>query len=412
MKSKGVALCLLGLVILVAGAIVLYWAYLPRWARMSDRSLPRIKWKQTLPDRFTDSPVVASDGSLYVATYVAAYGGAVYALDRSGAVQWAYRLDSSPSGLLLDGDSNLYFSGPKNVLSLTASGKKRWEAECSPGKTFGKVEGTALGEGVLYASCGENFSALSTVDGHELWRLPIFEWNMRPVVLNGEMVVSTHDWSVLAVDANGNKLWDFPPPNYEPRPKRPGLVTDQPFFSSPIAVGADGSLYVGSGDGEFSAFSPQGALKWTYDGGALRGIIFAASPVIASDDTVIAVSTQATVYAFTPDGAVRWSVHVGEPLKNLTQPSPVLASDGTIYVLALQKIVALSPEGKTIWEFSLPADAFVAQTLGPDGTLYVETGDGILYAVQTADKGLMNSPWPKYQHDLSNSGRAGSVSAK
>lgn len=400
MKTRNAILGLLCLVILVAGARVLYWTHLPKWQA---RNSP-IKWTQKLPDALSGTPALGKDGTIYVTTR----GGAVYALDRSGAIEWAYRADQYdlPSGLVLDGDDNLYFFTLRKAFSLTALGKKRWEVECSPAKTFRPMQASALAQGVVYATCGENLSALNADNGHELWKLPIFQWEPTPVVLKNGAILSSHAWELVAVDANGNTLWKFPPPNDVAKPRRPGLVVDQPLYSSLIAVGPDDSFYVGSGDGEFSAFSAQGTLKWTYDAGPLKGINFASSPVIASDGTVIAVSTQATVYAFTPDGAVKWNVDLRDPVRNIAHPSPVLGSDGTIYVLCEGKLVALSSAGKTIWELPLPVEAVISPTLAADGTLYLATTDGVLYAVQTASQGLMNSPWPKYQHDASNSGRS------
>jgi outer membrane protein assembly factor BamB len=308
---------------------------------------------------------------------------------------------------MLDEEDNLYFSNMGKVFSLTASGQKRWEAECSPVNSSRLFQQAALGQGVVYTTCGDNFTALNAIDGRELWKLPIAQWNAVPVVLRNGSIVLSHDRSLVALDAHGNSLWEFPPPNYIPPPTRPGLVTDPMIISSPIAVGSDETLYVGSGDGEFSAFSSEGTLKWTYNGGPLRGISFFASPVIASDNTILVLSTQATLYAFTPDGVLLWNVHVGEPIKAIFQPSqpaPVLGSDGTIYVLVAQKLVALSPAGKQIWELPLSADSNVPPTLAPDGTLYIATSDNTIYAVQTTSKGLMNSAWPKYQRDLRNSG--------
>jgi outer membrane protein assembly factor BamB len=404
LKARVALLCFLGLVILLAGARVLYWTYLPTPGAQNSR----IKWKQVVPDEVMSSPAIGNDEAIYVATL----HGAIYAFDRFGALRWAYRTDSSTvSALMLDEENNLYFSNMEKVFSLTAAGKKRWEIECSPVTTSRPFQQAALGPGVVYTTCGENFAALDTTDGHELWKLPIFQWNAMPVVLKSGAIILSHDWSLVAADANGNSLWNFPPPKYIPPPNRPGLVTDQILFTSPIAVGSDETLYVGSGHGEFSAFSADGALKWTHDFGAFSGVLFSTSPVIASDNTIIALSTQATLYAFTPDGTVSWNVHV-DPVKTIYQPTPVLGNDGTIYVLAARKVVALSLAGRTIWELPLPADSVVSPTLAPDGTLYVVTSDHILYAVQTASKGLMSSPWPKYQHDAANSGRFSDASAQ
>jgi len=45
-------------------------------------------------------------------------------------------------------------------------------------------------------------------------------------------------------------------------------------------------------------------------------------------------------------------------------------------------------------------------TLGPDGTIYVASRAGKILALAGTHGALMNSPWPKFQADLANTGRA------
>jgi outer membrane protein assembly factor BamB len=402
-KMKAAVRWLLCIVILLAGGIVFYWTYWrPRIAPNFPLGTwtPRIKWKQTLPDMVTSSPVIGNDGSIYTTTY----SGKIYAFDRSGKVRWTYHTDLNdiPSALMRDAEGNLYLPTTRKVFSLNASGQKRWETVCAPQNAILRLpEEAALTRDLVLTTCGQNFVALATTDGRQLWNLP---GAASPVVLGGGSIVLTHGASVIAVDRNGNSLWKFPPPGYIPPKPRPGLIIDRLGFSSPIAVGSDDTLYGGSGDGEFSSFGPDGVLRWTYNFGPLRGIQFFTSPVITSGGTVIAVSSEASVYAFTGTGDLRWSVHVGAPVKNFIQPAPVLGSDGTIYVLVSGKLVALSDVGTKLWELPLPSDAVTSPTLALDGTLYIATTDSTLYAVQTASKGLMSSGWPKFQRDLGNSG--------
>ena len=414
MKTKAAVLWLLCIVVLLAGGRVFYWIYgrtpvaqnprVPSAVRNSVAALHSpIKWKQILPDKVTSSPVIGNDGSVYTTIF----SGAIYALERSGALRWTYHVDSYdiPSALMRDAEGNLYFSTTKKVFSLSASGKKRWETDCA--SQNGRIEqGAALTRDVVYTTCGNNFAALDTADGHALWKLPypFIQYNTTPVVLRSGAIVVPEDWSLIALDRNGNPLWNFPPPRYLQRKPRPGLTVDQMFFSSAIAVGSDESLYLGSSDGEFSCLSAEGVANWTYDAGPLHGADFIASPVITSDGTIIAVTTEMSVYAFTSAGDLRWSTHVGDPVKSLVQPSPVVDSDGAIYVLAAGKLIALAPDGTKLSELPLPSDAVTSPTLAPDGTLYIATDDKTLYAVQTTSKELMNSAWPKYQRDLSNSG--------
>ena len=387
--------------------IILACTRLSHWVDMpsfTPQNGPPIKWKQKLPEAISSAPALGKNGFLYFTTRT----GTVYALDHSGAVQWSYRPEYSPalSAMMLDKNGNVYFSSVAKIFSLTSDGRKRWESDC-PGNVFRMVERAALGDGILYATCGENLSALNTANGQELWRVPIRNSDVNAVALKNDRVVALRGSMVSAFDSMGNAVWNFPPPDYVTPPPRKGLITDQQFFIYPAAVGKDETLYMGSGDSEFSAFSPDGTMKWTYDAGLpnpMDGVRFMGSPVIATDDTVIAVSNKAVAYAFTPDGALRWKTPLGDPIRNAFQPSPLVGKDGTIYAFADHVLTAITSDGKLTWKLQLSDDALVPPALAADGTLYVATDDGMLYAVKTSSKGLASSSWPKYQGDAANSG--------
>ena len=63
--------------------------------------------------------------------------------------------------------------------------------------------------------------------------------------------------------------------------------------SSP-AIGADGTVYVGAGDGNLYAINPGGTIKWSY----LTGKPVDSSPAIASDGRVYVGSWDGKLYAF------------------------------------------------------------------------------------------------------------------
>jgi peptide/nickel transport system permease protein len=57
--------------------------------------------------------------------------------------------------------------------------------------------------------------------------------------------------------------------------------------------------------------------------------------------------------------------------------SPVIASDGTIYVASLDAgLMALRPDGTTLWETSLPEVPLGPLALGPQGVIYVSDSNG------------------------------------
>ncbi|MEK7784420.1 MAG: PQQ-binding-like beta-propeller repeat protein, partial [Chloroflexota bacterium] len=94
-------------------------------------------------------------------------------------------------------------------------------------------------------------------------------------------------------------------------------------YSSP-AIGADGTIYVGSMDNQLYALNPDGTLKWSY----AAGDYIESSPAIGTDGTIYVGSYDNKLYALNPDGTLKWSYATGDWVRS----SPAIAADGTIYV--------------------------------------------------------------------------------
>ena len=70
------------------------------------------------------------------------------------------------------------------------------------------------------------------------------------------------------------------------------------------AISSDGTIYVGSDDGNLYAINPNGTLKWKYktEGGAP----VVSSPAIGSDGTIYVGSDDGNLYAINPRGTLKW----------------------------------------------------------------------------------------------------------
>jgi outer membrane protein assembly factor BamB len=389
---------LLSILILVLSVKLFYWFRVARRTPSADQ-VPSLKWTRPFGalHPFWNAPLVSRDGSLIIASL----DGEVYSLDSHGTLLWTYRVglhDFIAGGLLEDPDGNIYFSTLDKVFSLDRSGLKRWETSCTPPKLAQNDQGAAFDGTALYTTCGKNFSAFNRTNGAPLWSLPPFEGESAPALLPNGTLVFVRDRHIFAADRDGNTLWVYP--ELDPAPVN-GVYPQDVYFDTPVAVAPDQSLYVGSRNNKIVALDSQGVLKWTFDGGPFEG--YRASPVISSDGTVFAVNSTGVVKAFSPDGTVKWTLPLSA--HNGFQATPILGADGALYVAADPGLIAVSPDGTKLWELSLSGFVAGSPTLAPDGTLYVATIDGILYAVGTASKGLMQNAWPKYQHDASNSGR-------
>jgi outer membrane protein assembly factor BamB len=68
----------------------------------------------------------------------------------------------------------------------------------------------------------------------------------------------------------------------------------------------------------------------------------------------------------------------------------------------------LNADGTLAWQRLLGDDICSSPTIAPDGTVYFTCYDGYLYALKGSSP-LADSPWPKFHHDLRNTGRVGGV---
>ena len=72
--------------------------------------------------------------------------------------------------------------------------------------------------------------------------------------------------------------------------------------SSP-AIGADGTIYVGSDDNNLYAINPNGTQKWAFP----TGMTIVSSPAIGADGTIYVGSYDNNLYAINQDGTQKWT---------------------------------------------------------------------------------------------------------
>ncbi len=62
--------------------------------------------------------------------------------------------------------------------------------------------------------------------------------------------------------------------------------------------------------------------------------------------------------------------------------------------------------GTVLWEFETGGGVYSSPAIGSDGTVYVGSDDGKLYAIKTDSKGPAKSPWPMRGQNPQHTGRA------
>jgi outer membrane protein assembly factor BamB len=164
-------------------------------------------------------------------------------------------------------------------------------------------------------------------------------------------------------------------------------------FQSSGVVGADGTFYIANFPGVLFALrdspsaSDQLDVVWRFHPAASSS--FHATPALNADGSVLYLGFAsggfnapgaATLYAVnTSSGQSVWNVDLGA---TRIMASPTVGPDGTVYVATADgHLFAVGADGKTRWNAQTGPAIKSAVALGSDGTAYQPSSDGKLYAV-------------------------------
>jgi len=395
---------------------------------------------------YYSAPAVGRDGTIYFATGILIHSssGSLYAVSSEGTLKWKFDLDNNSddddiwtndnngASPAIAADGTIFLIDHRNVVyAVNPDGTLKWKKNTYEGGRAWHVgqKTPAIGtDGTLYFCVEFTLYALDPEDGREKWQLP----NLRGGNVCAVSAVVGADGTIYlamnemfyAVNPDGTLKWPAPFQR---------LYENEKSYSSP-AIGADGTIYFGSegtsgqqrGIGYLYAVNPDGTGKWQYTVPGERAV--RASPAIAADGTIY-VTTKAywddgkkpaLCLALDPeDGSLIWSYNIqpkdGIPVAQDSYTSPAVGADGTIYFAAENNyIYALNPDGTLRWkEDTHNGLNWSSPAIMPDGTLYIgglhntleNQWAGKFMAIRTESYGLADSPWPKFRHDNSNTGR-------
>ena len=215
----------------------------------------------------------------------------------------------------------------------------------------------------------------SSTPGIELWSYSTngaINQSSPAIGADGTIYIGSRDDNLYALNSeNGSEKWIY--------------QTSVLAGSSP-AIGADGTVYIGGED--LYALNPEdGSLNWGYQTSSTTY----SSPAISSDGTVYVASGDSYLYAIAPptdgsqSGVLLWSYHVGG---EIYYSSSAIGADGTIYIGGRNSyLYAIAPpdddsqSGVLQWRYQTYDDIDSSPAIGSDGTVYVGSNDGYLYAI-------------------------------
>ena len=284
-------------------------------------------------------------------------------VNNTGMELWQIPVGEPWGSPVIDKNGTIYFGtfGSIDYLyAISSNGTVKWQV-CVQISTTPAI----AADGTIYSGtwndteCG--FIAVSP-KGKLKWRFDVAQSFSPAIAPDGTIYFGTSEGAgfgnVYALNPDGTMKWRF--------------ITRVMIMGCP-AIGADGTIYIGSGDCNLYALNPNGTVRWQYlTSGYIKG-----SATIAPDGTIYVPSFDSNLYALYPNGTLRWKVFTGDVVE---AAGVALGADGTIYV-GTEKLRAFSSDGILKWCTDLQGYIYGSvPAVSSDGTIFVTAG-GSLVAV-------------------------------
>ena len=171
-------------------------------------------------------------------------------------------------------------------------------------------------------------------------------------------------------------------------PRDPGDTPDTTADAPSDSLGGDDATEITGTDAEDANTLPTREILWRLPlGGDARSV----TPAVGPDGTIYTGSGSQKVVAVSPTGRQLWEYDTGW----WAMSPPAVGTDGRVYVCsALQGLVALgASSGEHQWSFKVGERACcAAPAIALDGTLYAHFNDDSLRAISPAGTALWSAP--------------------
>lgn len=363
---------------------------------------PAAKWTMKI-GRARHPLALGVDGTIYALLDT----GVLMAIDPSGKVAWTQQAapsDKIAIGPALGSDGAIYILCFNHLTIFAPDGTLRTDMTLG---TSGRGYGMAITNDRLYGQCmraGLCAFSIGIMGPTWLWHVSLD--GAAPIVLPDGTVVFGHDSVVAIHDAPQSTLWIYPKGGtMTPDDEHPNWFDVTPTGYSNLgavglSAGSDGTIYAYQENG-LTAIDSTGQLKWEFKSVSLES----REAVIGVDGAIYFPSSQDhCLYALRPEGKLLWKLETSTGVSQ-----PLVGSAGTIFFLDGKTLRAVGSDGRSKWSTDVDSgimgfDADSISTLSDDGTLYIVSRGGTLYAFPVGES-LLSSAWPKFQANVRNSGQ-------
>lgn len=341
----------------------------------------------------TTDPTVGPDGTIYAGTE----NKKLYAILPNGTLKWEIVVEDTIYYIVAGSDGSIYAGSVNGKLyAFDSSGSKRWEFAREGSLTGSdklatfvrfRFKSLAIGaDDTIYAGGANKLYAIHP-DGTKKWEFTTDGEVSHPAVgADGTVYVGTEAGKLYAIKPNGEQKWST-------------AFAKNSIVFNPPAVGADGTVYVeifaSSGD-TIHAVRQDRTTKWS------QNYKTYSAPAAGADGTLY-IWADMKLLAVNPSGTLKWAMEAGKPyladksLMTARLPffaTPRLGADGMIYAAAktLDTIYAVNPDGNVEWQYYAKGAGNYSPAVGKDGIVYVASSRSLLALGTAATSIRLNKP--------------------
>ncbi len=322
------------------------------------------KWRYKASESIYAPPTIGADGTIYFTSY----DGYVYAVNPDGSQKWKFDAERFylQSSVAIGADGTLYVGAGKGVVAINPDGTKKWYWE---GAQYFVYFSPVIGmDGTIYAGAGDGGTYAINPDGTLKWSYHTGDIYSPLVGKDGTVYFAgvpqfADEYEGLqAVNPDGTLKWHLPLNGW---------------VNTATAMAADGTIYVGTyvtiDNKKLYAINPNGTIKWVIDTNITE------APMIGADGTIYYGSGKGDLYAVNPDGTQKWIYYT----EGSNTSSPAIGKDGTLYfssddghIYALT-VDTFAPEAPFVYDVREKMEYVVVES-EPEATIKVMSGSTLL----------------------------------
>ena len=319
--------------------------------------------------------VIGADGVIY-----SKGRQGLYAINPDGTVKWHFKEDVSSSPVIAE-DGTIYVAGGNNrFLAINPDGTKKWEFKGRARSGFYFFTTPAIDkDGTIIVAHDEDRVYAINPDGTERWSTDLApsEINRKctPVIDKDGYIFILGDYHLFELYPDGTKR---------------GMYSGNRGYNLPV-ISKDGTIYY-TGKKEIVAIDSSRKILFRKD----IETDFDLPMVIGRDGTLyFANYRNGKLYAYSSEGLKKWEFQVEGNIKRILT-TPIIGANDIIYFGGEDgKVYALDKDGKKVWSYETEGSVFSSPAIGADGTIYIGAGtNGSLLAIGEKTEQSVTRPKP------------------